>query len=169
MAKHVAMIIGFKAFRDEEYSVPKELFQKNRFRVTTVSSSLGTAKGKTGLLADIDLTLDQLQVKDYDAILFVGGSGCEEYFDSADAHWVATEAIRLKKVLGAICAAPEILARAGVLKGKRATMYYDNNSLSKAGATFVDKSVESDGRIITGRDADASHAWAEAVLKTLGC
>ncbi|HVN67523.1 MAG TPA: DJ-1/PfpI family protein, partial [Candidatus Sulfotelmatobacter sp.] len=71
-------------------------------------------------------------------------------------------------VLGAICAAPEILARAGVLKGKKATMHYDNGSLGKGGAVFTDKDVESDGRIITGRDVNAARAWAEAVLKALG-
>jgi protease I len=167
MTKRVALIVAFKNFRDEEYAVPKELFQQSGVGVTTVSSRPGQASGKTGLLADIDLTIDQLPVKDYDAVLFIGGGGCAEYFASADAHRAAAAAVSLGKVLGAICAAPEILARAGVLKGKKATMHYDNGSLAEGGAVFTDQDVVSDGRIVTGRDVNAARDWAAAVLKML--
>jgi len=161
------MIIAFNNFRDEEYQQPKNILAKNRIKVTTASSSIGVAKGKLGLETEVNLTIDQVIVADFDAILFVGGGGCEEYFDNEIAHKIARDAVKEKKVLGALCAAPEILARAGVLKGKRATMFYDNGSLRRGGAEFTDKDVEVDGRIITARNADTAQAWGEAIVKAL--
>lgn len=161
------MIIAFEGFRDEEYKEPKAVLEKARIEVATASSKLGTAKGKFGMPAKVDLTLDQVKAVDYDTVLFIGGPGCYGYYDDPTAHKIAKESVKQGKLLGAICAAPGILANAGVLKGKKATMFTDDGTLAKGGATYTGKGVEIDGKIITATGPDTAKAWGEAILKAL--
>jgi len=162
------MIIGFENFRDEEYRDPKAVLEKAGVEVTTASAKLGTARGKHGMSAKVDITLDQVKVEDYDAILFIGGPGCYVYYDDPSAHKIARETIKQGKILGAICAAPGILANAGVLKGKKATMFTDDGTLAKGGAAYTGKGVEVDGKIITATGPSTAKAWGEAIVKALG-
>lgn len=167
MNKKIAMIIAFEGFRDEEYQLPKEVFEKAGVKVTTASSSLGTAKGKLGMSAKVDLTLKDIKVSDYDTVLFIGGPGCYAYYNNVTAHKIAQETIKEGKILGAICAAPGILASAGVLKDKKATMFADDGTLEKGGATYTGADVEIDGKIITATGPLTAKAWAQTILRTL--
>lgn len=165
--KKVVMIIAFEGFRDEEYRDPKAVLEKAGISITVASSKLGTAKGKFGMPAEVDLTLNQVKAADYDAVLFIGGPGCYEYYNDPAAHKIAQETIKEGKILGAICAAPGILANAGVLKGKKATMFTDDGTLAKGGATYTGKGVEIDGKIITATGPQTAKAWGEAIVKAL--
>jgi protease I len=125
------------------------------------------ATGKVGTKVKVDITLDQVKVPDYDAIVFVGGPGSFDYHHDPKAHRIAQEAVREGKILAAICGAPPILGYAGVLKGKKATMFDDTGDLSKCGATYTGKGVEIDGKIITATGPETAKAWGEAIIKTL--
>lgn len=161
------MIIAFENFRDEEYKEPKVIFEKAGVKVITASSKLGTATGKLGMKTKVDITLDQLKAAAYDAVLFIGGPGCYDYYNDPAAHKIAKDTISQGKLLGAICAAPGILSNAGVLKGKKATMFADDGTLAKGGATYTGKGVEIDGKIITATGPQTAKAWGEAILKAL--
>ena len=165
--KRIVMIIAFERFRDEEYSFPKEVFNKAGIDVTTASSKSGTATGKLGMKAKVDITLDQLKVADYNAVLFIGGPGSFDYYDNAECHKIAQETIKQNRILGAICAGPGILARAGVLKGKKATMFEDTGELAKGGAVYTGQGVEIDGQIITATGPETAKAWGEAIVRAL--
>lgn len=165
--KQIVMIIAFERFRDEEYSFPKEVFEKAGIKVTTASSKTGTATGKLGMEARVDITLEQVRVADYDAVLFIGGPGSFNYYDNEECHKIAQETIEQNKILGAICAGPGILARAGVLKGKKATMFEDTGELAKGGAVYTGKGVEIDGKIITATGPSTAKAWGEAIVRAL--
>jgi len=165
--KKAVMIIALEMFRDEEYAEPKAVLEKAGLAITTASSKLGMATGKLGMQAKVDITLDQVKVEDYDAVLFVGGPGSFNYHHDLKAHRIAQEAVNLGKVLGAICGAPPILAYAGVLKGKKATMFDDTGDLAKGGATYTGAGVEIDGKIITATGPRTAAAWGEAIVKVL--
>ena len=167
MAKKAVMIIAFEGFRDEEYREPKAVLEKAGIEVTTASSKLGTATGKLGMKAKVDIILDQVKISNYDAILFIGGPGCYSYYNDSTAHKIAQEAVKEGKLLGAICAAPGILANAGVLKGKKATMFTDDGTLAKGGATYTGKGVEVDGKIITATGPSTARAWGEKIKEAL--
>ena len=168
MTKKALVIIAFEGFRDEEYSEPKAILEKSGIQVITASTQIDTAKGKLGMLAKVDILLDQVKVDDYDAILFIGGPGCYGFYDDPIAHKIAQEAVSQAKILGAICAAPGILANAGVLKGKKATMFMDDGTLAKGNATYTGKGVEIDGIIITATGPQTAKAWGLAIEKALG-
>jgi len=168
MAKKTVMIIAFEMFRDEEYAEPKKVLEAAGFEITTASSKLGEATGRFGLKAKVDLALNKVKVEDYDAVLFIGGPGSHGYYQDPTAHRIAQEAIKQEKLLGAICAAPGILANAGVLKGKKATVHEgDIDTVVKGGANYTGKGVEVDGKIITATGPSTAKAWGEAIVRAL--
>ena len=167
--KSILMIIAHQNFRDEEYQEPRQIFEARGAKITVASSSLEVAKGALGAQVKPDLLLKDAAVGDYDAIVFVGGPGAQEYWDDPVAHVIAQEAVAEGKVLAAICIAPATLAKAGVLKGKKATVFSSEAGALKAGgANYTGASVERDGLIITANGPQAAAEFAEEIAKALG-
>lgn len=163
------MIIAKQRFRDEELAEPKAILEAAGVSVAVASSGLGEAVGKLGKVRqEPDTTLVDLDVDAYDAVIFVGGPGASEYFDSPAAHELARQAVRGGKLLAAICIAPVILARAGLLEGKTVTVFPDGAEECRgAGATVTGNPVEIDGRLITGNGPEAAKAFGEAIVAAL--
>jgi protease I len=173
ISRRVAMIIAFRDFRDAEYFVPKEIFEKAGAVVKTVSDKLGTAIGADGGDTEVDILLSNLNVADFDAIVFIGGPGSLEHLDNEVSYKVAREAAKQNKVLGSICISPVILAKAGVLSGKRATVWSSPldrgpvKILEENGAIYVDVNVVVDGRLITANGPGAAQEFAQKILEVL--
>ena len=166
--KSVVMIIASKNFRDEEYSVPRKILERAGYKVVVASSSTRAAKGMLGLVVKPDIPLNRVKVNAYDAIIFVGGTGAKEYWDNSTAHQIAKQAAKYRKILGAICIAPVTLAKAGVLKGVKATVWSSEaNQLKAAGAVYTGKAVTRDGNIITANGPGAAKEFGETILKAL--
>lgn len=162
-------IIAPQGFRDEEYQEPKEVLEKAGIKITTASSKSGTAIGKLGTKTKVDLTLDKIKAADYDAVIFVGGPGSYDYFDDPQAQSIAKEAAKLGKVLASICAAPSILANAGLLKGVTATCFPgEGENLKAKGAKYTGSGLEVDGKIITADGPAHAKQFGEAIVKALG-
>ncbi len=171
--KKIAMIIAKQDFRDEEYFIPRSIFLNEGAKVVTFSTEKGQALGTYGGLTDVDLLLDDLKVADFDALLFIGGAGAAKFIDNEQCHQLAQEAVEQGKVLGAICIAPAILAKAGVLQGKKATVWFspmDKSAvkiLKEAGAEYLAKPVIVEGKIITADGPLRARQFAEAIVRSL--
>ncbi len=167
--KRVLMVIAPQNFRDEEFEEPKRILQEAGANVV-VASSKATARGMFGTTVRPDLTLDKIRVDDYDAIIFVGGSGASAYFEDERALSIAKDAVKKGKKVGAICIAPVILANAGVLEGKRATVWNGDfiRMLKEKGAKYTGKQVEVDGNIITANGPAAAKEFGRAIARELG-
>jgi len=171
--KKIAMVIAFKGFMDEEYFVPVQIFNDAGFEVVTVSTSLGTAFASYGGEAEVDILIENLNVKDFDAVVFVGGNGSVKHLSDEKFHNVAKETIKNRKLLAGICFAPSILAKAGVLVGKKATVwsrFMDKTTikiLKENGAGYVESNVVSDGNIITANGPEAAEEFAKEIIKKL--
>lgn len=171
--KKIAMVVAQQDFRDEEYFIPKSIFQGEGAVVKTFSGKKGQALGSYGGVIDIDLSLGELKVDDFDAVVFVGGSGAYKYFEDERCHDIAREAVSGDKILAAICVAPVILARSGVLKGKKATVWrspLDSSMvkiLKEEGADYQASPVVIDGRIITANGPLAGRKFGEAITRAL--
>ncbi len=169
----IAMIIAFRNFRDEEYFIPKEVFEKAGAQVTTVSTAVGMAIGSHGGEAEVTSTIDDLDVKSYDAIVFVGGPGSHHLLEDAQVHRIAQEAVKENKVVAAICFAPAILARAGILFGRKATVWSSEidktavKILQEEGALYRQEPVVVDGKIVTARGPEVAKDFGERVLEVL--
>lgn len=171
--KNIVMVIASKNFRDEEYFVPYERFQKEGANVATASSVKGEVIGIEGGEARATMSLKEVDSKYFDAVVFIGGEGAREYFDNEDAHRLVQEFNARRKIVAAICIAPVILAKSGILKIKKATVWSSlaNKSglkeFESAGCTFVDEGVVVDGNIITADGPAKSEEFAKAIVDVL--
>lgn len=164
--KKVLMIIAPVDFKDEEYFVPKEAFEKRGMAVTTASLA-PEATGVSGVKVNTDMLLKDATT-DYDAIVFVGGPGAGVYFEDKTAHSLAKKAFDEGKVVAAICIAPSTLANAGILEGKKATVFpSEKGNLEAKGATCTGDPVTKDGKVITGKDPSAAQEFAEEIIAAL--
>ncbi|MFH1438911.1 MAG: DJ-1/PfpI family protein [Pseudomonadota bacterium] len=168
--KKVLMIIACDEFRDEELAEPKKIFLDAGMSVTVASDRKEGCTGMLGGKAGVDMLLGEARAADYDAVVFVGGAGAKVLFDSADAHKIAKGAAEGGKVLGAICIAPSILARAGLLKGRNATVFEGDEFvgiLKSGGAAYSEDSVVVDGNIVTANGPPAARAFGEKIAELL--
>ncbi len=167
--KRAVMIIAFKDFRDEEYFIPRQVLEMNDIRVTTCSVEKGKAVGTYGGEVEVDIKLEELAINDYDIIIFVGGAGAASYLDDKRCWAIARAALTNNKILAAICIAPAILAKAGVLKGKQATIWsspMDKSAikiLKGEGAIYQDQDVVQDNNIITANGPQSARKFGEAI------
>jgi protease I len=166
--KRVAMVIPHRDFRDEELLKPKALLEKAGARVTVASSSLDPATGALGAKVTPDVLLKDVDAGDYEAVVFIGGPGAKEYWDDRTAHRLARQAVERGSVLAAICIAPVTLANAGLLDGKRATVWKtESGRLRAQGADYTGAEVEVDGRLITSNGPEAAEDFGKAIAEAL--
>lgn len=166
--KKAVMIIAPEDFRDEELFEPKEILEKCSVEVKIASVSLDVAVGKLGAKVKPDMLLKEIKAKDFDAVIFVGGIGASRYFDDQQAHDLARGALKENRVVAAICIAPVILARAGLLKDKRATVFSsEEKEIKGRGAKYSGRPVERDGNIITAAGPFAATEFGKEIAKAL--
>ena len=164
----VLFIIAQKNFRDEEFRYPREILKDQD--ITIASQDVGLCTGSQGMevYSDINIHDAAKRVEEFDAVIFVGGSGTKAYFDHHAALEIAKKAYDAGKVVAAICAGPVILANAGVLEGKRATSHPGVQDMVKPKCgEYTGDDVTVDGKIVTGRDPLAAKKFGEEILKLL--
>ncbi len=167
--KTVLMVIAPETFRDEEYAHPKEVLESRGAKVVTASTRTGECVGKNGMVAEATVTVAESDALDYDAVVFVGGAGAKIYFDDPFAHSLARAARDEKRVLGAICIAPSILARAGLLKGWPTTAFESQREdLEAHGAIWTGDAVTVEGHVITANGPEAARDFGNALADALG-
>lgn len=173
MRKKIAMVIASKDFKDEEYFTPRKIFDEAGARVDVVSDKLGTAQGTDGGEEKVDIKLNDLNVSDFDAVVFAGGPGALDHLNSQDSYRIVKEAIEQNKILAAICISPVILAKAGVLNGKKATVWTSpvnkrpKKNIEENGAVYQDKDVVQDNNIITANGPVAAEEFGRKVIEVL--
>lgn len=169
----VILVVAYQGFQDLEYKNTKEALEEKGIEVIVASSLIGTAKGKLGEKVKIEKNLSSINLSDFDALVFIGGPGALEYLNDSEAHRLIKDTIAQEKILGAICIAPEILAQAGVLKEKKATVWSSSVDdspilfLEEKGAEYVDQQVVKDGKIITANGPEAATEFGEKIAEAL--
>jgi protease I len=166
--KKAVMIVAPRDFRDEELFDVKSALEAAGATVRVASTSLDEATGMLGGKVKPDLLVSDIEVAEFDAVIFVGGKGARVYWDDPTAHHIASLTDKYGKILGAICFAPVTLAKAGVLDSRKATVWSsEKGALEAMGAQYTGADVEVDGEIITANGPKASKKFAEAIIKAL--
>jgi protease I len=103
----------------------------------------------------------------------VGGSGSPDYlWGNRKLQSLVRSFFEHGKVVAAICLSPVVLARAGILAGRQATVYPSPDAIremKKAGANLVSVPVVADRQIVTGNGPEAAAQFADAVISKLEC
>ncbi|PIZ74743.1 DJ-1 family protein [Candidatus Peregrinibacteria bacterium CG_4_10_14_0_2_um_filter_43_11] len=163
----ILSVIAPENFQYQEYGDSKKVLEKAGHTVVTACSE-PMARSTSGHEEFADVLLDEVNVDDYDAILFVGGGGCYDYFNDSTALELAREFYEAEKLTTAICAAPSILANAGLLEGKKATCFSSQaDNLKAHKAEYTGASVEVDGLLITADGPASAKAFGEMIVKKM--
>lgn len=169
--KRVLAVIAPTGFRDEELQQPKLILEAEGAEVKVASTVEGTCSGMLGAKVKAELTLSQAQASEFDAVIVVGGAGSPEHlWDNAELHGILKQAADANKVIGGICLSGAVLARAGVLDGKQATVYQTPQTLEelkKAGARYVAKDVVTDGNLVTAEGPASAKEFGRKLAERL--
>ena len=92
------MVIASQNFRDEELLKPKEILEQAGIKVTIASSTVNMAKGMLGIQVKPEILLKDINVSNFDAVIFVGGVGAKEYFHHPLAQKIAQDAYKQGKL-----------------------------------------------------------------------
>jgi protease I len=164
----VLMVVAPERFRDEELFDTRAVLESRGHSVVVASTHAGECPGSRGGRVLAEAVLGDQRAADFDAVVFVGGGGSKLLWRDEDALRLAREAQAGAKVLGAICLAPVILANAGVLRGKNATVAgTEAKTIEAQGATYSGPGVTVDGNIVTANGPKSSTAFGESIAGLL--
>ena len=120
----------------------------------------------------LNATFDQVKAEDYDALMIPGGRAPEYIRMNARVLEIVRYFMKENKPVAAICHAPQVLAAAGVLKGRKCSSYPATSpDVTLAGGTYVDVGMADavvDGNLVTGPAWPALHSWLAKFLAVLG-
>lgn len=168
------MILATDGFEQSELMKPRDNLEKAGIETTIVSLEKGEIKGwdqkDWGKSVKVDMTVNDANADDFDALLLPGGQMNPDILRMNDA---AIELIKnfdeAGKPIAAICHAPWLLAEANLVDGRTVTSWPSiRTDLTNAGADVVDREVVQDGNLITSRNPDDIPAFSKALIEKLG-
>lgn len=170
--KKVAIVIAPDHFRDEEFAQPHASLKLAEADITVVSREVGKCYGTLGSVVHARMALSEAANLDWDAVVFVGGSGAGTYMDDPVAHALALRTNERGKLVAAICKAPTILAHAGLLRGAEATSFPDfHGDLREHGVKVLETPVVEtkvkDAPVITANGPQSAFAFGQAIVNEL--
>lgn len=146
-----------------------DLLRRAGIEVTSAGLDAGSVTASRGVTLIPDTDLESALKSDYDMIVLPGGlPGADHLDDDERIRSVLKKMANNGKYTAAICAAPKVLANAGVLAGKTATSYpgfLDNLDLSDT--TLSNEAVVRDGKVITSRGPGTAIDFALELIEVL--
>lgn len=164
------LIVATDGFEEWELFGPREILQKRGAEVVLASLKTdpiqGTIHDDPGKTIRPDLTVDEANAEDFDALILPGGVRNP---DTLRMHVNVISLIRdfadQKKPIAAICHGPWLLVEANLLDGRTATSWPSiRTDLRNAGATVVDEPAVTDGNIVTSRNPQDVEEFTNALI-----
>lgn len=164
-------ILALDGFEQAELAQPRKALQQAGAQARIVSAKTGQIQGfnhdKPADRFDVDLTLEQADPAEFDAVLLPGG------VMNADALRVDPHAQRFVQAMqragkpfAIICHAPWLLVSAGLAKGRKLTSWPTlQDDLRNAGAQWVDQAVVRDGNWVSSRKPDDIPQFNAALIE----
>lgn len=164
--KKVLMVLAPTDFDAGEFETTRKVLESRGVQVKVASTALATVRGTTGLMVRSDVGLDDIKTWEYDAVVFVGGPGARMLFDHEKATKLAKDCEY--KILGGIGLGAGVLAKGGVVKGKRTTGDSSVASLLREQeANFTAQPLEVDEKLITAAAGRYAEHFSNALLQAL--
>jgi protease I len=166
----VLVYLPQQLFNEQEFEPALRRLSLAGIETRLVAADSGVAVSMSQLVVRLDLALRDVDVADYAGLVLIGGSGSAIYWDDSLLQARCREFANSGKVVAAIGIAPITLARAGVLKGRRATAFRDRNTkdwLKQSGAEFSFKGVVADRNVITAQSSEQARAFGQAVANAV--
>jgi protein deglycase len=144
-----------------------DLLRRGGIKVVSAGLKAGIVRASRGVQLVPDATLDVALQDDYDMVVLPGGMpGATHLKDDARIIDLLKKMAAAGKYTAAICAAPMVLAEAGLLKDKQATSY--PGALDGVpGVSVSTAAVVQDGKVLTSRGPGTAMDFALALVETL--
>ncbi len=169
--RRVLLVAAPVGFRDEELLVPRQALERLGAQVTVASTRTGQIVGLLGARLLATASLDRVRLEAFDALLVAGGDGAATYLWGHEGLLaLVRRAHAAGQVVAAICLAPVVLARAGLVTGGEVAVYRSPEALAELERLEVRPSASAvlvSGRIITANGPEAAAAWTEAIAAAL--
>ncbi|WP_419603276.1 DJ-1 family glyoxalase III [Thiolapillus sp.] len=146
-----------------------DLLRRAGVEVVTAGLADGPVTCSRGVVIVPDATLDDVLDGDFDMIVLPGGLPGADHLDAdARIQRLLKQMAQQGKYTAAICAAPKVLASAGLLQGRQATSYPGViDAMGLADTRYVDQPVVTDGKVITSRGPGTAMDFALELIKKL--
>ena len=150
---------------------PLRVLKEAGAEVHILSPQMGLLQGfrhhEKGIQVPVDRTLDEVDSRDYDAVVLPGGALNADQLRIDDrAKSFVRETMAADKPLAVICHGSWLLVSADLLRGRRLTSYVTiRDDLQNAGAHWVDEEVVLDGNLISSRKPDDLPAFNRELLR----
>ena len=155
-------------FEEAEALVPVDLLRRAEIETKTVTITGMPVPGSHGVTVTADLTLDQADLSQADTVVLPGGGlGYQNLGKEPRVEALVREAAGKGVWVAAICAAPTLLGRWGLLNGKQAVCYPGMEEGLAGARSRPDSGVVVDGKIITGRAAGSAFDFGLALVEAL--
>jgi protease I len=164
------LIVATDGFEEWELFGPREILQKRGAEVVLASPKLdpiqATIHDDPGKTIRPDLTVDQANADDFDALILPGGVRNPDHLRmNVKAIELIKDFARQGKPIGAICHGPWLLVEADLLRGKTATSWPSiRTDLRNAGANVIDEAAVTDGNVVTSRNPQDVEEFTQAII-----
>ncbi len=158
-----------EGFEELEAITVIDLLRRARFEVTVAGLESGPVKASRGTVVLPDTDLDGVMQTLFDMVVLPGGQpGSDHLEGDRRIRRLLRQMNEEKRYIAAICAAPKVLANAGLLAGKKATAYPGVlEQLPRAEAILSSEPVVRDGNIITSRGPGTAMDFALTLIEVL--
>ena len=155
-------------FEEIEALTPLDILRRAGLDARTVAVGNKIAVGSHGISVICDMTEDEVNLDDLTAVIFPGGMPGSLNLDaSAFSDKVIDAVLKNNGIIAAICAAPLVLGRRGLLNGKRAVCYPGFEKELKGATVESGVGVVTDGNIITARGMGVATDFALAIVEKI--
>ena len=150
-----------------EALAPVDMLRRAKINVQTVGVTGKTICSSCGVEVNADITMDEFEYHDVDAVVLPGGMpGTINLENSAAVQSAIDKAVEDQAFVCAICAAPSVLGHKGLLKGKEAIAFPGFEDALN-GAVLSDKYVVTDGKFITAKGAGVATQFGLEIVRAL--
>jgi protein deglycase len=161
-----ALFVLFPGFEELEAVAPIDLLRRAGAEVTLASlSGDEIVVGRSGIAVKTNAPLDAVDAGGFDLLVLPGGPGTKQARADQRLAPLARAFADQGRSVAAICAAPTILADAGLLAGRRFTAHF--STYDELSSALANEAVVEDGNVITSRGAGTATAFGLALVGRL--
>ena len=169
--KNVLMVVPHTQFRDEEFLEPRKILESVGAAVTVSSGTARTCYGLKGTLVESTLAIADAKAENFDALVICGGPSVPEFFwNDKKLAELAAAMSAAGKVVAAISLSTVVLAKAKLLAGKEATVYFLPQAIQElkaGGAKYVSGPLVIVNKLIMAEGPGESVPFGQAIRAAL--
>lgn len=161
---NILMVIAPKDFSDPEYQAVRNNLENLGAAVKVASIQKLAARGVAGAEVMVDLRISEVNMDDFRGAVFIGGPGMGLISGDESLHDLARKFYHSEKIVGSVGLATLVLARSGLLAGRKATGSSETQGeLEHRGAKFTAETITIDGRFVTAENESSALLFSQKI------